>query len=151
MNLNEKFNLTWHSYTNHLQKLVGDLFRGGESSDVTLVCDGQVKFRVHRFVLKACSSVFGKILEGIHEPNSMIYLRGVNPMDMKSVLEFIYLGQASFYQERIESFLFLAKDLGIEELKDLSSNVDMKKDTRSENNFTDYTVDHTVQNMYMLT
>ena len=137
----EKFNLTWHSYTSHLQKIVTNLLKDGESSDVTLFCDDQVKFQVHKFILKACSSVFGNILDGKNEPNSMIYLRGVNPMDLKSVLEFIYYGQASFYQERMESFLTLAQDLGIEELRDLSRGADLNQGaTKTEDKETDYEV-----------
>ena len=42
---NEKFTLTWHSYTNHFQEVLGNLFDTAESSDVTLVCDDQAKFK----------------------------------------------------------------------------------------------------------
>ena len=52
---NEKFTLTWHSYVSHFQEVLGNLFDTGDSSDVTLICDDQVKFRAHKFVLKACS------------------------------------------------------------------------------------------------
>ena len=58
---NEKFTLTWHSYTSHFQGVFSNLFDTGESSDVTLVCDDQAKF--------------------------------------KPLLNFIYSGQAYFYQE----------------------------------------------------
>ena len=51
----EKFTLTWHSYASHFQDILGHLFDSGDLSDVTLVCDDQVKFKAHKFVLKACS------------------------------------------------------------------------------------------------
>ena len=41
--MNEKFTLTWHSHAIHFQDVLGDLLNTGESSDVTLVCDNQVK------------------------------------------------------------------------------------------------------------
>ena len=47
----EKVTLTWHSYASHFQDVLGNLFDTGESSDVTLVCDHQVKFRAHKFIL----------------------------------------------------------------------------------------------------
>ena len=44
----EKLNLTWHSYANQIQELMRHLLMSGESSDVTLVCDEQVKFKTHK-------------------------------------------------------------------------------------------------------
>ena len=49
---NEKFTLTWHSYDTHFQGVLGKLFDTGESSDVTLVCDDQVKFKAHKLNMK---------------------------------------------------------------------------------------------------
>ena len=56
------FALTWHSYASHFKDVLGNLFATGESSDVTLVCDDQVKYKAHKFVLKGCSKVFENIL-----------------------------------------------------------------------------------------
>ena len=102
---NEKFTLTWHSYASHFQGVLSNLFDTGESSDVTLVCDDQVKFKAHKFVLKACSPVFESILDETNGSKSVVYLRGVNKLELKPILEFIYFGQASLYQERMKDFL----------------------------------------------
>ena len=59
---NEKLTLTWHSYASHFQGVLGNLFRTSESSDVTLVCDDQVKFKAHKLNLKLFSPVFESIL-----------------------------------------------------------------------------------------
>jgi len=116
---NEKFTLTWHSYASHFQEVLSNLFDSGESSDVTLVCDDQVKFKAHKFVLKACSPVFESILQETNELKSVVYLRGVNELELKPILEFIYCGQASFYQERMKEFLKVGKDLQIKEIKEV--------------------------------
>merc|ERR1712126_408993 len=116
---NEKFTLTWHSYASHFQQVLGTLLETGESSDVTLVCDDQVKFKAHKFVLKACSQVFENILEETNELKSVVYLRGENQLELKPILEFIYSGQASFYQERMKEFLRVGKDLQIKEIKEV--------------------------------
>ena len=55
---NEKFTLTWPSHSSHFQDVLANLLTTEESSDVTLVCADQVKFKSHKFVLKACSPVF---------------------------------------------------------------------------------------------
>merc|ERR1712126_331835 len=116
---NEKFTLTWHSYASHFQEVLGNLFDSGESSDVTLVCDDQVKFKAHKFVLKACSPVFESILQETNELKSVVYLRGVDQLELKPILEFIYCGQASFYQDRMKEFLKVGKDLQIKEIKEV--------------------------------
>ena len=116
---NEKFTMTWNSYNSHLQDVLINLFDSGESSDVTLVCDDQLKFKAHSFVLKACSPVFKNILQETNELKSIVYLRGVNHLELRPILEFIYSGQASFYQERMKEFLQVGKDLQIKEIKDV--------------------------------
>ena len=123
---NEKFTLTWHSYTSHFQEVLGNLFDTGESSDVTLICDDQAKFKAHKFVLKACSPVFESILQETNELKSIVYLRGVNELELKPILEFIYCGQASFYQERMKEFLKVGKDLQIKEIKEVPDEDDNK-------------------------
>ena len=102
---NEKFTLTWHSYANHFQEVLSNLFDTGESSDVTLVCDDQVKFKAHKFILKSCSPVFESILNETNDSKSVVYLRGVNQLELKPILNFIYTGHASFFQESLSFFL----------------------------------------------
>ena len=122
---NEKVTLTWHSHTSHLQGVLGNLFDTGESSDVTLVCDDQVKFKAHKFILKSCSPVFESILNETNESKSVVYLRGVNQLELKPILNFIYSGQASFYQERMKDFLKTGKDLQIKEIKEVPEEEEM--------------------------
>ena len=86
---NEKFTLTWHSYASHFQEVLGNLFDSGESSDVTLVCDDQVKFKAHKFVLKACSPVFENILQETNELKSVVFLRGVDQLELLCPLTFL--------------------------------------------------------------
>ena len=116
---NEQFTLTWPSHSSHFQDVLANLLNTEESSDVTLVCDDQVKFKSHKFVLKACSPVFESILRESSEVQSVVYLRGVNQSELKPILDFIYYGQASFHQERMKEFLEVGKDLQIMEIKDV--------------------------------
>ena len=58
--MEEKFSLNWHTFHNHNSDLLAELYNSSKFSDVTLLCDDQ-KFKVHKFVLSACSTVFQNI------------------------------------------------------------------------------------------
>merc|ERR1712098_669152 len=51
--------------------------------------------------------------------STYIYMRGIQSQEMESILQFIYLGQATIYKDRMREFLRVAKGL---ELKELSQN-----------------------------
>ena len=86
-----------------------------EFTDVTLISDDLHQYKVHKFILSACSTAFKKILAS-NSLNSSIYLRGIQHEELESVLQFIYLGEATFYHERMNEFLNVAKNLDIKEL-----------------------------------
>ena len=120
--LQEQFNLNWHTYSDHLKELMENLMNSNKTADVTLVCDDKTKFKAHKFVLSACSPLFQSIIDELpHKEDSVIYLRGVQPQEMKSILQFMYLGQATFYQDRMNEFLNVAKSL---EIKEISKDVE---------------------------
>ena len=54
----EQFTLNWHTYSDHLKDLMQNLMQSNKSSDVTIVCEDKTRFKVHKFVLNACSLVF---------------------------------------------------------------------------------------------
>merc|ERR1719342_2054913 len=114
-NMGEKFNLTWHTFTSHGQDLFKNLFESQEFSDVTLISDDHHQYKVHKFILSACSTVFRKILTSNHL-NSTIYLRGIHHEELESILQYIYLGKATFCHGRMNEFLNVAKNLGLKEI-----------------------------------
>jgi len=90
-------------------------------ADVTLVTDDKKHIEAHKNILSACSSVFKEILQ-INSDNNhqVIYLRGIQHYEMKCILQFIYLGESNFHEERIEEILLVAKNLGIQEFENNS-------------------------------
>ena len=128
----EKYNLTWHTYTDHLKQMLQSLMNDKDSQDVTLVCDDKVKIKAHRIVLKACSPVFKNILENNDRGGQTIYLRGIQHQEMESILQFMYLGEATFYQDRMNEFLSVAKNL---EIKELSKDVELDEEISEEKVF----------------
>ena len=134
----EKYNLKWHTYSDHLREMLHDMMKSDQLTDVTLVCDDKKQFKAHKIVLSACSSVFKSIIKDLPQ-NSVIYLRGIHHQEMESILEFMYLGVATFYQERMNEFLNVAKNLEIKEIcKDVefdgeNSSTEEPSDTENDN------------------
>ena len=93
----EQFNLNWHTYSDHLKEMMQNLLQSAENADVTLVCEDKTRFKAHKFVLSSCSTFFQSIiLDMATKGDSVIYLRGVLGQEMKSILQFMYYGQATF-------------------------------------------------------
>ena len=133
----EQFNLKWQTYSDHLREMMETLMKSHKLADVTLVCNDKTKFKVHKFVLSACSPVFQSIIDDLpNKGDSFIYLRGVESQEMKSILQFMYLGQATFYQDRMNKFLNAAKSLEIKEISKTveSEDVDIRGQENDENN-----------------
>ena len=61
----EKYNLNWHTYSDHLKEMLHEMMKSNEFTDVTLVCDDKIQFKAHKIVLSACSSVFKSIINDL--------------------------------------------------------------------------------------
>ena len=85
-------------------------------SDVTLVTEDKKQIKGNINILSACSPVFISILKKDNNSNTLMYLRGIQYSEMESIMQFIYLGEATFYEERMDEFLAVAKSLEIKEL-----------------------------------
>ena len=113
----EQIILSWHSYYDQLKEMMQNLMKSDKSTDVTLVCEDKTRFKAHKFVLTACSSVFEYIIDDLSQKEgSVIFLRGVFQEEMESILQFMYLGQATFDKNKIEGLLNIARILEIKEL-----------------------------------
>ena len=118
----EKFNLTWHTYTDHLREMLHNMMSSEELTDVTLVSEDKKMFKAHKVVLSACSSLFKSIINDSNLSSPIIYLRGIQSLEIESILQFIYLGEATFYQERMNEFIDVAKSLEVKEISTLKFN-----------------------------
>ena len=113
----DQHSLLWQTYSDHHRDMLHNLWTTEDFADVTLVCDDKKQLSVHRNILSACSPFFKTIFQiDLNNNHPVIYLRGVEHADMISILQFIYLGEVSFDQGRVNEFLLLAKDLEIKEL-----------------------------------
>ena len=113
----EKYNLSWQSFSEHLLEMLHHMMISNEFTDVTLVSEDKQHFKAHKVVLSASSQVFKSIVTDLVNP--LIYLRGVQSNEVESILQFIYLGEATLYQDRINEFFNVAKSLEMNEIKKL--------------------------------
>ena len=115
----EKYTLKWkwQGYPDHLRGMMQEMMTSENFSDVTLVTDDKKAIKAHRSVLSACSPVFTNIFQ-LESQNShpVLYLRGIQYSEMESILQFMYLGEAKFYKERMDEFILVAKNLEVKEL-----------------------------------
>ena len=144
----EKYALTWHKYPDHLRGMMREMMTSGDFADVTLVCDDKKTLKAHRNILSACSTVFKDILQMHTQSNHpVIYLKGLQYSEIDSILQFMYLGEAKFYESRINEFIHAVKDL---EIKELSKGYELSEpDERieeSEKHFNESKDNHTLDN-----
>ena len=71
----EKFNLNWDTYTDHLREMLHDMMTSNEFTDVTLVTEDKKHFKAHKVVLRFSSTVFRSITCENYTKNPVIYLR----------------------------------------------------------------------------
>ena len=76
----------------------------------------------HKIVLSACSPVIRKIIDSNPSQHPLIYLRGVQNYEVESIIQFMYLGEGRFYDERMREFFKVSQDL---EVKVISDDVEM--------------------------
>ena len=69
----------------------------------------------------ASSKVFRSFICDNNTVNSVIFLHGIKSVEMEAILQFIYLGQTTIFQERVEEFVNTARSL---EIKEISNHVD---------------------------
>ena len=126
----KKYIFHWHSYSDHLREALNEMMLSSEFADVTLVTDDKQQIRAHRNILSAASPVFKSILQiDSNNANPVIYLRGIQHSEMESIMQFIYLGEARFYEDRMSEFITVSKNL---EIKELSTCIEMNDQTASD-------------------
>ena len=76
----------------------------------------KLNFRAHKFVLNACSFFFRSIINDLPQSETATYLGWVLAQEIKPILQFMYLGQATIYQDKMNDFLNVTRSLEIKEI-----------------------------------
>ena len=130
-----KCHLTWHSYLDHLQNMMKELMMNEDFADVTLVTEDKKCINANINILGLCSPVFKEILKKEKNSRTVMYLRGIQFTELESIIQFIYLGQATLNEERVNEFLAVGRSLEIKGLFDVESDTNASYNARTEPNY----------------
>ena len=120
----EKFNLKWHTFTDHLREMLCSMMSSNELTDVTLVSEDKKQFKAHKAILSASSLAFKSIINLENLSIQIIYLKDIQSLEVETILNFIYLGEATIYQDRLDEFLNVAKSLEINEISKVMNSLE---------------------------
>ena len=85
----EKYNLTWHNYSDHYKQILRDLMTTNNFSDVTLVTEDKQQIKAHKNIIGSCSPVFRNILQiDPFNNHPVIYLKGIQHFEMEPIIVF---------------------------------------------------------------
>ena len=101
-----------------LMQINKELLEEDDFKDVTLVSDDLHVVKAHKALLSKSSDVFRQMLMLKNDKNPIIFIRGSSQNQLRSILNFIYLGETEITEEDMNSFLQLAKDFKLKEFTD---------------------------------
>ena len=122
----EKYYLRWQTYSDHLKSMMQELMKNEDFADVTLITEDKKHVKANINVLRACSPFFKEMLKKEKFVSPIVYLRGIQFSEMESIMQFIYLGEAIFYEDRMGEILAVAKSLEIKALCDAGAKTPTK-------------------------
>ena len=111
MNDSEKFCLRWDDFQTSIVSSFGNMRKDDDFSDVTLICDGDLKIEAHKVILAASSSFFKTVLKQNKHPHPVFYMRGITTIQLSAALDLIYYGEVNIFEENLAEFLTLAEDI----------------------------------------
>ena len=105
------------AHQDNLKEMMQQMIVSETFADVTLVGDDKKYIKAHKVILSACSPFIKSILQmDTDTNNAMIYLEGIQYAEIESLLQFVYFGEATLSQERVNDIVSVSKTLQIEEL-----------------------------------
>ena len=78
---------------------------------MTLACEDGHQIEAHKVILASSCPFFKNLLSKNKHPHPMIYMRGIKSEEMSAIMDFLYHGEASVFQENLETFLAVAEEL----------------------------------------
>ena len=98
-----------------LQEMLRKNINLDTTADVTLVSADNTKHFAHRYILGTQSPVLADLLSE-NKDSSVLVIGDWGKTEIRSLLQFIYLGETSILAEHIDNFLILAKEIGVKSL-----------------------------------
>ena len=125
----EKFSLKWKDFQENTTIAFNNLRDDLQFTDVTLVSEDGQALEAHKVILSASSQFFMDILKLNKHTHPLVYLKGFKAKELQSLLNYIYQGVASIYQDDLDLFLAKAEEL---QLKGLTGDEGSKNENETE-------------------
>ena len=123
MNSIDKWCMKWNEFDANIREYLRVLRYDQRLFDVTLVSDDGQHIQAHKIILSSGSNFFSDIFLKSNQANMLIYLKGINSVQLEHLLNFIYNGEASVGQEELKEFLETGKNLQVKGFEAYVSNV----------------------------
>ena len=114
----ETFYFSCKDFSYYSCQTIRNLFEEKHFADVTILTEDCVEMKLHQIILAAGSAFFREILTRITQRNPLLYLKGIKEKELRSIVEFIYLGQTEVNKGDLDNFMEAAGILKIEGLCD---------------------------------
>ena len=114
-----KYCLKWNDFDTNLREHFWKLRDDQRLFDVTLATDDGQHLQAHKIILSAGSNFFNDIFQKRDQPIMLIYLKGINSIELGHVMDFMYKGEVSISQEELNQFIETGKELKIKGMSDV--------------------------------
>merc|ERR1712129_120815 len=101
------FSLAHDQFEATAANTVKGLLKDEHFADVTLTCSDGKYVKAHKVILSSYSSTLKNILLSVQQQHPVIYLKGVNYDQLRSIVNFIYLGETKVDQHSFVTFMEL--------------------------------------------
>ena len=115
--------MKWNEFDTSIREYFKIIREDQRLLDVILVTDDSQHIQAHRMILSAGSQFFNNIFLKNNQVNLLIYLKGINSVQLELLLEFIYNGEVSVGKEDLKEFLETGKELQLMGFEDDVSGV----------------------------
>jgi len=112
----DKLCLRWADFQENTVSAFGELRGDKEFTDITLACEDGQQVEAHKVILASSSPFFVNLLRRNKHPHPLVYMRGLKSEDILALVDFIYYGEANVYQDNLDSFLAVARELQLKGL-----------------------------------
>ena len=119
--------LKWPNYLQHLRKSLSDMFKSMESTaDVTLVCEDGTETKAHKLILSVSSNILNNAINDLPVNGKKIFLKGIQNQEIRSILEYMYLGVVKVNQAKMNELIEAAKILQIHDFEKVPPVIETK-------------------------
>ena len=122
------FNLAWNDFEQCVSNSYREMLDSEHFVDVTLATDDDQHIRCHKVVISASSPVLRAILEKHPHQHPLIYLSGVKYQELRSIINFMYIGHTDVAQDVLETFMGVAAKFKIKGLSNCQINEQQKQE-----------------------